>query len=267
VRSTELAFMGVNLVHGVVAFLLMGEAMVLYKDWKDGQNGQPDTQPDNLWFIWCVGAVGIYVGLAAAVAFIGVQAKLNLFLVTHGAMVVVLMGCEGWLVVVLLMWKKQIPADPTGEMEKVVKALEANPELTKWLSLSFLAFQVASVLLAGSLYLMPNVPHEESEDEDDYDPLRLPLMHGNKDDAEVSVPRISPRGAGSGASRTGMNDHLGYTSNGTGSGAAEGGPSTEQWSQHMLTKYGVDTSQIGYNPERQQPVIAEEEPGRRCALM
>jgi hypothetical protein len=137
-----------------------------------------------------VGAVGIYVGLSAAVAFIGVQAKLNLFIVTHGAMVVVLMGCEGWLVVVLLMWKKQIPADPTGEMEKVrldgpsnhsnhhtqswvvyyiawgrttgkgstpirsdtskylcaqvVKALEANPELTKWLSLSFLAFQVIS---------------------------------------------------------------------------------------------------------------------------
>eukprot|EP00873_Tetraselmis_striata_P013829 jgi/Tetstr1/434093/TSEL_023237.t1 len=226
VGSTELTFKGFNSVLTVAAFLLMGEAMMMYKDWKDShEGGGGAVAPGKLWFIWSVGACGVYVGLVAAVAFIGVQTKVGLFLVMHVGMMLALMAFEGWLLLVRFVWKHRIPADPTGELEKVVRALETHPTLTKWVGLSLLCIQVASMVLAASLSLMPSLPHDESEDEDE---LRMPLMHGDKQEG-----RLSPRGL-----------------------------------SHMLTKYGVDTAQIGINPERPQPVIAEEEPSRRgCQLM
>lgn len=69
-------------------------------------------------------------------------------------------------------WEKDIPFDPTGELDSVRSFIEDNTSICKWVGITLVSIQVLSFLLALSLWGMVSAQREDSDGEDDYENAR-----------------------------------------------------------------------------------------------
>ncbi|KHG04274.1 hypothetical protein F383_07750 [Gossypium arboreum] len=93
-------------------------------------------------------------------------------------------------------WEKDIPFDPTGELDSLRSFIEDNIDICKWVGLSVVIIQVLALLVAVILRAMVSVRRRDIDDEDDYERgrTREPLLHPQsnhtstsaKDDGRVS---------------------------------------------------------------------------------
>uniref|UniRef100_A0A803M916 Uncharacterized protein n=1 Tax=Chenopodium quinoa TaxID=63459 RepID=A0A803M916_CHEQI len=86
-------------------------------------------------------------------------------------------------------WDKDLPYDPTGELEKLKFFVKENIDVCKWLGLTFLSVQALSVLLSLVLRAMIHTPREDSDVEDGNaagrDRIREPLLYSQSNQSSL----------------------------------------------------------------------------------
>lgn len=88
-------------------------------------------------------------------------------------------------------WDKDLPYDPTGELEKLIAFVEENVDICKWLGLTLLTVQALSLLLSLVLRAIISTPREESDVEDadaaTRDRIREPLLYSQSNQSSVTM--------------------------------------------------------------------------------
>ncbi|KAE8679656.1 Tetraspanin-20 [Hibiscus syriacus] len=69
-------------------------------------------------------------------------------------------------------WEKDIPFDPTGELDNLRSFIEDNIDICKWVGISVVVIQALSLLVAVILRSMVSVRRRNIDDEDDYENIR-----------------------------------------------------------------------------------------------
>ncbi|KAJ4849776.1 hypothetical protein Tsubulata_012046 [Turnera subulata] len=69
-------------------------------------------------------------------------------------------------------WEKDLPFDPTGELENFRSFVEENVEITKWIGITVVAIQAIALLLAIVLRAMISTRKNDHDGEDDYENVR-----------------------------------------------------------------------------------------------
>ncbi|KAK9813083.1 hypothetical protein WJX72_008635 [[Myrmecia] bisecta] len=241
-----------NMLLAMVGAAMAGYAIYMYVKFRDTHFSPTPAPAPNLsleatagfpWFIFAFGGAGVFTLLTALTGLSGVNSNSRCCLGLYFTMLLVLLLGQLALAIAYFSdrsWTKKLPHDDTGEAEKMKKFIESKLEICKWVGVGVLAMQVAAAGLACSLSAaQQRLMDDVSDEEDEVWGRRRPLI-SSPDRAELGEPS---------------------------------GPRTDPWSSRMREKYGLDTSQFGYNPEGgQQPVPPEQLPtadsrSRYCAIM
>ncbi|KAL3689018.1 hypothetical protein R1sor_015327 [Riccia sorocarpa] len=213
--------------------------------------------PDHLpapWFIYAFLGVGIISLLITCTGHIAAETTsacclscytllIGLFLILQAAATATIFFDDNW--------RKDIPYDPTGQLDYITAFIKENYEICKWLGLGVVIVEALALLISLSLRaVLPRKSGYESDD-DDYPPRsgRVPL---NRQATSAGNP---PAAGGPPENRP-----------------ARGVPKDE-WSKRMREKYGLDTGEFTYNPSEsrrfQQPgtPATEEKKGGCCTIM
>ncbi|KAF2292657.1 hypothetical protein GH714_026473 [Hevea brasiliensis] len=104
-------------------------------------------------------------------------------------------------------WKKDLPFDPTGELQSLWSFIGENVGTCKWLGITVITIQALSLLLAIVLLALVSARRTDSECEDDYEHIR----------GRTWEPLLNQSGQTSGA-----------------------GNQSDVWSSRMREKYGLN---------------------------
>ncbi|XP_022873648.1 tetraspanin-18-like [Olea europaea var. sylvestris] len=119
-------------------------------------------------------------------------------------------------------WEKDLPFDPTGELDSVRAFIEKNADVFMWVGISIITIQVLSLLLATilrSLVSSQRVDHDIEEDYDARSRMREPLLNPHPNQA-------------SGSTRARGDDKVVHN---------------DIWSSRMREKYGLNSGDAKYN--------------------
>ncbi|KAF3595569.1 hypothetical protein DY000_02020175 [Brassica cretica] len=171
------------------------------------------------WFIYSFMAVGVLVCIVTIIGFIAAEAINGCCLCFYSILKTLLVLLEAALVAFIAIdrqWEKDLPYDPTGELNSLRAFIEDNIDICKWVGAAVLVVQLLSLLLAMVLRAMVSPKRPELGDEEDFE---------------------NPR------SRA-WDPLLGSQAN-----QASAGPSkSENWSSRIREKYGLNQSQA-VNPK------------------
>ncbi|KAF3486717.1 hypothetical protein F2Q69_00052032 [Brassica cretica] len=171
------------------------------------------------WFIYSFMAVGVLVCIVTIIGFIAAEAINGCCLCFYSILKTLLILLEAALVAFIAIdrqWEKDLPYDPTGELNSLRAFIEDNIDICKWVGAAVLVVQLLSLLLAMVLRAMVSPKRPELGDEEDFE---------------------NPR------SRA-WDPLLGSQAN-----QASAGPSkSENWSSRIREKYGLNQSQA-VNPK------------------
>lgn len=172
------------------------------------------------WFVYAFGAAGIVTALTPVTALTGMACK-SIYLMNCNIVVMcVLMGAQVCLAVAYYAddEKGKETPDLPPQYGPLKKFMEQSMIVMQWLGLSVLAFEAVTLLLScciQSIYVSIEEAEEDVIEEENYN-HRRPL---------------NPRPADS-------------------SGLPQRQRRTDEWSRRMNDRYGLDTSQFTYDPER-----------------
>ncbi|KAB2071149.1 hypothetical protein ERO13_A08G192700v2 [Gossypium hirsutum] len=151
------------------------------------------------WFIYSFMGVGIVLCCISLIGCIAAESINGCCLCFYTVIKIVLILIEASLVAFIAIdrrWEKDIPFDPTGELDSLRSFIEDNIDICKWVGLSVVIIQVLALLVAVILRAMVSVRRRDIDDEDDYERgrTREPLLHPQsnhtstsaKDDGRVS---------------------------------------------------------------------------------
>ncbi|CAH8361195.1 unnamed protein product [Eruca vesicaria subsp. sativa] len=171
------------------------------------------------WFIYSFMAVGVLVCIVTIIGFIAAEAINGCCLCFYSILKTLLILLEAALVAFIAIdrhWEKDLPYDPTGELNSLRAFIEENIDICKWVGVAVVVVQLLSLLLAMVLRAMVSPKSSELDDEEDYE-----------------NPRSRAR-----------DPLLGSQPN-----QASAGPSkSENWSSRIREKYGLNQSQA-VNPK------------------
>ncbi|KAF8090327.1 hypothetical protein N665_0479s0030 [Sinapis alba] len=171
------------------------------------------------WFIYSFMAVGVLVCIVTIIGFIAAEAISGCCLCFYSILKTLLILLEAALVAYIAIdrhWEKDLPYDPTGELNSLRAFIEDNIDICKWVGAAVVVVQLLSLLLAMVLRAMVSPKSSELDDEEDFE---------------------NPR------SRA-WDPLLGSQAN-----QASAGPSkSENWSSRIREKYGLNQSQA-VNPK------------------
>ncbi|RID52608.1 hypothetical protein BRARA_G00060 [Brassica rapa] len=171
------------------------------------------------WFIYSFMAVGVLVCIVTIIGFIAAEAINGCCLCFYSILKTLLILLEAALVAFIAIdrqWEKDLPYDPTGELNSLRAFIEDNIDICKWVGAAVVVVQLLSLLLAMVLRAMVSPKRPELDDEEDFE---------------------NPR------SRA-WDPLLGSQAN-----QASAGPSkSENWSSRIREKYGLNQSQA-VNPK------------------
>uniref|UniRef100_A0A1J3JH57 Tetraspanin-18 n=1 Tax=Noccaea caerulescens TaxID=107243 RepID=A0A1J3JH57_NOCCA len=168
------------------------------------------------WFIYSFMGVGILVCIVTLIGFIAAEAINGCCLCFYSILKTLLILLEAALVAYIAIdrhWEKDLPNDPTGELNSLRAFIEENIGICKWVGVAVLAVQLLSLLLAMVLRAMVSTPTPDPDDEEDYE-----------------NPRNRAR------------DPL------LGSQASAGSSKSENWSSRIRERYGLNQAQA-VNPK------------------
>ncbi|XP_042003916.1 tetraspanin-18-like [Salvia splendens] len=165
------------------------------------------------WFTYAFLATGILIVFISFVGFIGAEAISGCCLCFYAVLTTLFILSEVGLVIFIALdrqWEKDIPFDPTGELDRLWTFINDNADVFMWVGIVILSVQVLSVLLA---VVLRSLVSSQNEDDD------LEAEYGFRNSSRE--PLVSP-----------------YS--GQASGSARG--DSDIWSVRMREKYGLNTS-------------------------
>ena len=171
-----------KLVNSLVGML--GVAMILYavwliRQWQEQTGSLPFPHSDHPvpWFIYaflCLGALLCLVTCAGHIAAETINACCLYF---YMGFIVLLIMIEASVVADTYLnpdWKQDFPDDPSGAFYRFSKFVESNFKICRWIGLSIVSVQAASVLLAMLLKALG--PHQRYDSDDEYDVSTVALL-------------------------------------------------------------------------------------------
>ncbi|CAL9227227.1 unnamed protein product [Arabidopsis halleri] len=124
------------------------------------------------WFIYSFMAIGILVCIVTIIGFIAAEAINGCCLCFYSILKTLLIILEAALVGYIAIdrhWEKDLPYDPTGELNSLRAFIEKNIDICKWVGIVVVAIQLLSLLLALVLRAMVSPRQSELDDEDDFE--------------------------------------------------------------------------------------------------
>jgi hypothetical protein len=87
-------------------------------------------------------------------------------------------------------WEKDLPSDPTGELDSLRSFIEDNSDLCTWVGIGVVIIQALALLLAITLRAMVSTGKNEFDSEADYENVRVrtrePLLNPQSGQASGS---------------------------------------------------------------------------------
>ncbi|VVA99820.1 unnamed protein product [Arabis nemorensis] len=170
------------------------------------------------WFIYSFMAVGVLVCIVTIIGFIAAEAINGCCLCFYSILKTLLILLEAALVAYIAIdrhWEKDLPYDPTGELNSLRTFIEENIDICKWVGIAVVAVQLLSLLLAMVLRAMVSTPTPDPDEEEDYENPR----------SRARDPLLGSQG-----------------------NQAPGSSKIESWSSRIREKYGLNQSQA-VNPK------------------
>ncbi|KAG2719415.1 hypothetical protein I3843_03G256000 [Carya illinoinensis] len=171
------------------------------------------------WFIYFFMGVGIIMCCITLIGCIAAEVIHGCCLCFYTFLITVLILIEAALVAFIAIdrnWEKDLPFDPTGELESLLSFIEENIDICKWVGIAVVAIQTLSLLLSIILRAMLSTrrPHFDSEEGYDgrsrtWEPLLNP---------QSTQPSVSTKGDGRGTH-------------------------SDIWSSRIREKYGLNANQ------------------------
>ncbi|XP_010518876.1 PREDICTED: tobamovirus multiplication protein 2A [Tarenaya hassleriana] len=201
------------------------------------------------WFIYLFIGIGVVLFVVSCCGCVGTCTRNGCCLSCYSALVILLiiveLGCAAFIFFDKS-WKKEIPADRTGNFNMIYKFLQDNWKIVKWVALGAVVLEALLFLLA-LMVRAANAPPDYDSDEDLIVPrqqIRQPFIN-RQPVAATGVP-VAP--------------------------TLDQRPSrNDAWSTRMREKYGLDTSEFTYNPSEshrfQQMPAQQNEERSRCIVM
>ncbi|XP_010684825.2 tetraspanin-20 [Beta vulgaris subsp. vulgaris] len=136
------------------------------------------------WFIYFLMVVGVFLCCMSCIGHIAAEGFNGCCLCFYILLAILLIVVEAALVAYIAIdqhWDKDLPYDPTGELEKLRSFVEENVDICKWLGLTLLTVQALSLLLSLVLRAMISSQRKDSDAEDNDivagDRIREPLLN------------------------------------------------------------------------------------------
>lgn len=144
------------------------------------------------WFIYSFLGVGIVLCCISLIGCIAAESINGCCLCFYTLIKIVLILIEASLVAFIAIdrhWEKDIPFDPTGELDSLRSFIEDNIDICKWVGLSVVIIQVLALLVAVILRAMVSVRRRGIDDEDDYERGRTtePLLNPQSNHTSTSA--------------------------------------------------------------------------------
>ncbi|GMI85725.1 hypothetical protein like AT2G20230 [Hibiscus trionum] len=145
------------------------------------------------WFIYSFMGVGMVLCCISLIGCIAAESINGCCLCFYTLIKIVLILIEAFLVAFIAIdrrWEKDIPFDPTGELDNLRSFVEDNIDICKWVGISVLIIQALSLLVALILRSMVSV-RRNIDDEDDYENIRgrtrEPLLNAQSSHTSTSI--------------------------------------------------------------------------------
>ncbi|XP_022967314.1 tetraspanin-20-like [Cucurbita maxima] len=135
------------------------------------------------WFIYSFMGLGILLCCIALVGCIAAEAISGCCLCFYNMLIMLFILVEVALVAFIGIdrrWEKDLPLDPTGELEELRQFIEDNIDLCKWIGITVISTQALSLLLAIILRSMVSTRKTEYDTEEEIgarDRTREPLLN------------------------------------------------------------------------------------------
>ncbi|KAI3449852.1 hypothetical protein Pfo_006517 [Paulownia fortunei] len=136
------------------------------------------------WFIYAFMAIGILVCCITCIGHFGAEAISGCCLCFYAVLTTIFILLEVGLVAFIALdhhWEKDIPFDPTGELDRLRTFIEDNVDVFEWIGIAILIIQVLSLLFAIILRSLVSGRRVDDDIEGDYgfrssnrEPLRAP---------------------------------------------------------------------------------------------
>ncbi|CAA0833417.1 Tetraspanin-18 [Striga hermonthica] len=145
------------------------------------------------WFIYAFMGIGILVCCITFIGHIAAEAINGCCLCFYAILATLFILLEAGLVAFIALdhnWEKDIPFDPTGELDRIRTFIEDNIDVFMWVGIAIVVMQVLSLLFALILRSLISVRQEDDDIEGDYDyrsNSREPLLPPYSSQASVSA--------------------------------------------------------------------------------
>ncbi|KAB2015876.1 hypothetical protein ES319_D08G057100v1 [Gossypium barbadense] len=129
------------------------------------------------WFIYSFMGIGITICCIALIGCIAAESINGCCLCFYTLLKIILVLIEAALVAFIAIdrsWEKDLPLDPTGEIDSFRSFVEDNIDICKWVGISVVIIQALAMLVAIILRAMVSARRRDidDEDEDDYESIR-----------------------------------------------------------------------------------------------
>ncbi|XP_022771390.1 tetraspanin-20-like isoform X2 [Durio zibethinus] len=124
------------------------------------------------WFIYSFMGVGIVLCCITVIGCVAAESINGCCLCFYTLIKIVLLLIEAALVAFIAIdrhWEKDLPDDPTGELDSLRSFIEGNIDICKWVGISVVIIQALSLLVAIILRAMVSARRRDIDNEDDYD--------------------------------------------------------------------------------------------------
>ncbi|KAK8521760.1 hypothetical protein V6N13_021838 [Hibiscus sabdariffa] len=145
------------------------------------------------WFIYSFMGVGMVLCCVSLIGCIAAESINGCCLCFYTLIKIVLILIEAFLVAFIAIdrrWEKDIPSDPTGELDNLRSFIEDNIDICKWVGISVVIIQALSLLVAVILRSMVSV-RRNIDEEDDFENIRgrtrEPLLNSQSSHTSTSV--------------------------------------------------------------------------------
>ncbi|XP_052211055.1 tetraspanin-18-like [Diospyros lotus] len=172
------------------------------------------------WFIYAFMGLGIVLCCVTCTGYIAAEAINGCCLCFYTLLKVVLILLEAFLVAFIALdqqWEKDIPPDPTGELDSLRAFIEDNVELCRWVGITVLIIQALSLLIAMILRAMVSTQTVDHDIEGHYDVQR----------GRSWEPLLNPQVNQTSGSNKGAHSDI--------------------WSSRMREKYGLNSDDAKHN--------------------
>ncbi|KAK9282004.1 hypothetical protein L1049_004915 [Liquidambar formosana] len=178
------------------------------------------------WFIYSFMAVGVLVCCITCIGHIAAEAVNGCCLCFYTLLTTVLILLEAAFVAFIALdrnWEKDLPFDPTGELDSLRSFIGENVDICKWVGITMLIIQALSLLLALILRAMVSTRRGDYDCEDGctVEDRREPLLNPQS---------IQTSGSTKGDARSSYSDI---------------------WSSRIREKYGLNSGDAKYNVPNQ----------------